>query len=90
MKKTIPKEKLTKQYLQSYADAQIEAYLAVGPVDEEKAEQHIIAAYKVAGLKAPTKFEWFDSPYAWASVGDSVGDSVRLNFSVIGRKRCGE
>ena len=77
MMKTIPKEKLTKQYLQSYADAQIEAYLSVGPVDEEKAEQHIMKAYVVAGLKTPTKFEWFDSPYVWDSVWASVGDSVR-------------
>ena len=83
MMKTIPKEKLTKQYLQSYADAQIEAYLSVGPVDEEKAEQHIMKAYVVAGLKTPTKFEWFDSPYVWdsvrASVWDSVGASVRAS-----------
>lgn len=80
--KTIPKSKLTKAFLQDYADQQIAKYLAVGPVDEELAQQHLTEAYRVAKLEPPKHFIWFDSPTAfsvWDSVGDSVGASVRAS-----------
>jgi len=84
--KTIPKYKLTKSYLEKYAEEQIARYLSTEPIDEKLAESHISKAYEVAKLDKPTKFVWFDSPTAfsrsqvvWASVRDSVRDSVRAS-----------
>lgn len=75
----IPKEKLTKEFLQAYADEQTRKYLSTDPINEKVAEQHLSKAYEVAGLKPPKNFIWYDSPIQWVSVGDSVGDSGKLN-----------
>lgn len=69
-----------KQYLEVYAQNQIDLYLT-GETDEKKAEKHLKAIYKQLGKKEPA-IVWHDSPEAMvksvrASVRDSVRDSVR-------------
>jgi hypothetical protein len=59
---TVPKEKLTKEFLQAYADQQTAIYLSTEPTDEEHAWVSICEAYKVAKLPEPKNIIWYDSP----------------------------
>jgi hypothetical protein len=70
-------------YARQFAQERIAAMLSCATIDEQEAEKHLMAAYRVAGLPPPT-MRWFDSPVAFAmahfsSVRDSVWDSVRAS-----------
>ena len=58
----IPEHKLTKEFLEAYAQEKIETYLSTDPGDEELAWVEVQKAYKVAGLEKPKKIIWYDSP----------------------------
>ena len=75
--KKIPDYKLTKEYLEQYAQSQIDIYLSTEPSNEELAWREIKEAYRVANQPEPKNIIWYDSPEAFVkTVGDSVWDSV--------------
>jgi hypothetical protein len=90
-------EKLTPEqedYARQFAQERIAAMLSTSAIDENLAEEHLRAAYKVAGLELP-KVRWFDSPISFvrasvrASVGASVRDSVRASVGASVRASVG-
>lgn len=67
-----------------FAQERIAAMLSTAAIDEREAEEHLRAAYRVAGLKQqkPVRIRWFDSPVAFAltlfsNEGGSVKKSLR-------------
>lgn len=71
-------------YARQFAQERIAAMLSTAPIDEREAEEHLRAAYRVAGLK-PVPVRWFDSPgefilaltsSEWVSVRNRVWDRV--------------
>ncbi|HEY7414398.1 MAG TPA: hypothetical protein VH593_04340 [Ktedonobacteraceae bacterium] len=84
-------ERLTPEqaaYARQFAQERIAAMLSTTPIDEREAEQHLRAAYHVAGLEL-VPMRWFDSPgtfilahlpIEWASVWDrmkKIGQDIR-------------
>lgn len=80
-------EKLTKEQLAElpkFRDEFIAHGLAAQPADRAAAEEHVKAAYTVAGKQPPKIIIWLQSPMSGSigaamlvSVGDQVGDQVR-------------
>jgi hypothetical protein len=86
-------EKLTpaqEAMLEEVRQQWIEIGLCTNPADRPKAEAAILESYRLAGLAPPKKIGWCGSPLSQgltraivldkaqlASVGDSVGDSIR-------------
>ena len=60
-KKLTPKQY---DYIDQFVEERIAAILSTDPIDESEAEQHLRAAYRVAGLE-PVLVRWFDSPVAF-------------------------
>ncbi len=72
------------EMLAVYRDRWIGIGLSTKKVDRKLAEVYAIKCYEIAGLSAPKKFVWFESPlslitgkYKLSSVWDSVLDSFR-------------
>ncbi len=73
-------------YARQFAQERVAAMLSTAAIDEREAEDHLRAAYTVAGLEPPRSIRWFESPIDFvmacvhrASVWDSVWDSVRAS-----------
>ena len=49
-------------YARTFAEERLAAMLSTAPVDEQEAEEHLRAVYRVVGMKPPATIRWFDSP----------------------------
>jgi hypothetical protein len=66
-------------YARTFAEERLAAMLSTAPVDEQEAEEHLRAVYRVVGMKPPATIRWFDSPYLL--FGTSTWDWSHLPYS---------
>ncbi len=76
-------EKLTSEQeskIPQYLDQYLKIGLDTAPVDRKKAEEVVSAAYRALKQTPPTKFFWFDSPFAAESAMKKAGVSFSRNY----------
>jgi hypothetical protein len=70
-------------YARTFVHERTSALLSTVPINEQEAEEHLRVAYRVVGLKPPTKTLWFDSPSSFVRARVRGGGWARGLFHTM-------
>jgi len=70
----------TQLKIEEYRDLYFRQATCTDPADRSRAESAARRIAEISGVKI-SNIQWIDSPYAWASLRDSLWDSLRASLS---------